>query len=86
MFGDAQEVRHIKGLEFEAVFFIGVDRLAERMPDLFDRFLYVGVTRAATYLGVSCEHRLLLELERLREHFQTVGWKASPYEEKTIAA
>lgn len=48
-------VQHIKGLEFEAVFFVGVDRLARTYPDLFDKYLYVGATRAATYLGLTCE-------------------------------
>jgi len=43
--GDAREVRvfdiqHIKGLEFEAVFFVGIDGLARRIPDLFQRFFY----------------------------------------------
>ena len=47
-------VQHIKGLEFEAVFFSRVDRLAAQEPDLFDKFLYVGATRAATYLGITC--------------------------------
>jgi UvrD-like helicase C-terminal domain len=47
-------VEHIKGLEFEAVFFVDVDRLAERDPELFDRYLYVGATRAATFLGFTC--------------------------------
>ena len=51
-------VRHIKGLEFEAVFFVGIDRLAEVYPDLFDKYLYVGATRAATYLGLTCEQDL----------------------------
>lgn len=51
-------VRHIKGLEFEAVFFVGIDRLAEAQPDLFERYLYVGATRAATYLGLTCEQDL----------------------------
>jgi DNA helicase IV len=46
-------VEHIKGLEFEAVFFVGVDQLAERESDLFGRYLYVGATRAATYLGLT---------------------------------
>lgn len=46
------DVQHIKGLEFEAVFFVGVDRLAERYQDLFEKFLYVGATRAAMYLGL----------------------------------
>jgi DNA polymerase III delta prime subunit len=72
--GDAREVRvfdvrHIKGLEFEAVFFVGIDRLAERLPDLFDRYLYVGITRAATYLGVTCERSLPTRLASVRSHF-----------------
>lgn len=78
--GDAREVRifdvqHIKGLEFEAVFFVGIDRLAQRVPDLFDRFLYVGLTRAGTYLGVTCEGSLPSKLEPLRPYFGTAeGW------------
>jgi superfamily I DNA/RNA helicase len=48
------DVRHIKGLEFEAVFFVGVDGLAQIQRDLFDKYLYVGATRAATYLGLTC--------------------------------
>lgn len=48
------EVEHIKGLEFEAVFFVDIDRLEQRSPDLFARYLYVGATRAATYLGITC--------------------------------
>ncbi len=46
-------VQHIKGLEFEAVFFLHLDELAEKQPDLFDKYLYVGATRAATFLGVT---------------------------------
>jgi hypothetical protein len=37
------DVQHFKGLEFEAVFFIGIDRLAEIHPQLFDKYLYVVV-------------------------------------------
>lgn len=48
------DVQHIKGLEFEAVFFVGVDELAVQRPTLFDKYLYVGATRAATYLGLTC--------------------------------
>jgi hypothetical protein len=77
--GDAREVRifdvqHIKGMEFEAVFFVGIDRLAERIPGLFLRFLYVGVTRAATYLGLTCETVLPKRLEPVRSHFATTNW------------
>ena len=63
------EIRHIKGLEFEAVFFVDVDRLAVLKPELFDRYLYVGATRAATYLGMVCADRLPDRLENLRPSF-----------------
>ncbi|WP_143737044.1 ATP-binding domain-containing protein [Erythrobacter tepidarius] len=47
------DVQHIKGLEFEAVFFTNVDRLAVEQPELVDRYIYVGATRAATFLGLT---------------------------------
>jgi UvrD-like helicase C-terminal domain len=77
--GDGREVRifdvrHIKGMEFEAVFFVGIDRLAERIPVLFLRFLYVGVTRAATYLGLTCETVLPKRLEPVRSHLANANW------------
>ncbi|MEX1205675.1 MAG: ATP-binding domain-containing protein [Dongiaceae bacterium] len=77
--GDKSEVRvfdvqHIKGLEFEAVFFVGIDGLAERIPDLFQRFLYVGVTRAATYLGLTCAKTFPRKLDPVRSHFKSGGW------------
>jgi len=67
------DIQHIKGLEFEAVFFIDVDRLAERHPTLFDKYLYVGATRAATYLGMTCERKLPGAIEKLRPQF-TMDW------------
>lgn len=63
------DIQHIKGLEFEAVFFVGIDQLAALHPALFDKYLYVGTTRAATYLGVTCEGTLPSAIESLREHF-----------------
>jgi hypothetical protein len=76
--GEEQEVRvfdieYIKGLEFEAVFIAGLDGLATRVPDLFDRYLYVGVTRAATFLGVTCNQQLPGTLEFVRSFF-TSSW------------
>ena len=62
-------VQHIKGLEFEAVFFVGVDRLAASHPDLFDKYLYVGATRAATYFGMTCEGELPAGMAELEERF-----------------
>lgn len=67
------DIRHIKGLEFEAVFFVNVDILAQMEPELFTKFIYVGATRAATYLGLICEDTLPPELEGLR-HLFTSDW------------
>ena len=77
--GEAKEVRvfdvkHIKGLEFEAVFVVGIDHLAERLPDLFDRYLYVAVSRAATFLAVTNEGNLPQRLESVRSQFSTGTW------------
>lgn len=68
------DVQHIKGLEFEAVFFIGIDRLAILHPQLFDKYLYVGTTRAATYLGVTCDGNLPDAISSLRPMF-VPDWK-----------
>lgn len=61
------DVRHIKGLEFEAVFFIGIDRLQESQPNLFEKFLYVGATRAALFLGLTTTSESLPERIRSLE-------------------
>lgn len=53
------DVQHIKGLEFEAVFLVAIDQLAEQQGDIFEKYLYVGATRAATYLGVTLEGKEL---------------------------
>jgi len=63
------DVQHIKGLEFEAVFFVGVDRLAQNYPDVFDKYLYVGATRAATYLGLTCNLELPAGVAALEDLF-----------------
>jgi len=68
------DVQHIKGLEFEAVFFIGIDRLATLHSQLFDKYLYVGTTRAATYLGVTCDDVLPAAISSLRPMFVS-DWK-----------
>lgn len=69
------DIQHIKGLEFEAVFFVSVNQLAALHPALFDKYLYVGTTRAATYLGVTCDGTLPAAIESLRTHFGQ-DWQA----------
>lgn len=63
------DIQHIKGLEFEAVFFVGVDELARKEPELFGKYLYVGITRAATYLGLTCQQELPNKIEFTRSAF-----------------
>jgi len=64
------DIQHIKGLEFEAAFLIGIDELATARPDLFFNYLYVGATRAATFLGMTCNgDSLPPEISTLQEHF-----------------
>ena len=63
------DAKHIKGLEFEAVFFVGVDALEEGLGELFGKYLYVGATRAATYFGVTCNESLPNVLEPIRGQF-----------------
>lgn len=66
------DIRHIKGLEFEAVFFVGLDETITKHPDLFAKFLYVGATRAATCLGVTFTESIPKEVANLASHFQKV--------------
>ena len=80
------DIQHIKGLEFEAVFFIAVDRLAALHPDLFDKYLYVGTTRAATYLGVTCEEALPPVIDSLRTRFVPNWGTTFAASQKTIDA
>lgn len=65
---------YIKGLEFEAVFFAGIDRVAEALPDLFAQILYVGATRATRYLALTCERGLPPLLDPVRDHFTSEHW------------
>ena len=44
----------IKGMEFEVVFFNNLDKLIENgLSTLIDKYLYVGLSRAAFYMGIT---------------------------------
>lgn len=68
------DIRHIKGLEFEAVFFVGLDETVAKHSELFAKFLYVGATRAANYLGVTFAGDIPEVVAPLGPHFQE-GWR-----------
>lgn len=63
------DIRHIKGLEFEAVFFVGLDKTVAKHSELFAKFLYVGATRAANYLGVTFTGAIPDVIAPLAAHF-----------------
>ena len=46
-------VEHIKGIEFEAAFFHDMGAIESRFPKLASKLLYVGLSRASLYLGVT---------------------------------
>lgn len=68
-------VRFIKGLEFEAVFFVAVDKMVAHSPDLLDRFLYVGLTRARSFLGLTTQSGMPMELTHVTDCFIHDSWK-----------
>ncbi|MFM2294794.1 MAG: hypothetical protein RLZZ350_1207 [Verrucomicrobiota bacterium] len=68
-------VRFIKGLEFEAVFFPYIDEMAAQEPRLVDKYLYVGLTRAKSFLGVTYKNNFPSELNSVRSHFSSDNWR-----------
>ncbi|MBK6877304.1 MAG: ATP-binding domain-containing protein [Ignavibacteria bacterium] len=53
-------IKHIKGLEFEAVIFVDIDDSEYIENGLLDRFLYVGISRASFFLQLLFEMIYLL--------------------------
>lgn len=78
--GDKNTVRvfaidKIKGLEFEAVFFNDIDSLEKQNlgKDLFLKYLYVGLSRATFYLGLTLSNKLSDQLSFIADHFDQTG-------------
>ena len=73
--GDDEEIRvfhieHIKGLEFEAVFFVDLDKTVTNHPTLFKYYLYVGATRARSFLGITFHDEIPDRLDPIKKHFE----------------
>ena len=76
--GDSARVRifpveNIKGLEFEAVFYVGLDRMAEIHKDLIEKYVYVGLSRARSFLAVTFERQFPAKLKCIEKHFEQGG-------------
>ena len=57
------DIKAIKGLEFEAVFFVDIDNLGISNYELLQKYIYVGISRAAFYLYVTYVSELPIGLE-----------------------
>ncbi len=66
-------IDYIKGLEFDSVFFISFDKVEK--PELLDKYLYVGLTRARSFLGVTYENEFPPSLGNVHQYFETGDWQ-----------
>lgn len=70
-------IEYIKGLEFEAVFFHNINQIYMTSDgDLILKNLYVGLSRATFYLGITAQ-REMPEFDFLKPHFDNfkLDWK-----------
>ena len=68
-------IKYIKGLEFESVFFLNINEIADTHPKLFDRYIYVGLTRAASFMGVTYVREFPDRLRNIEPHFSNATWQ-----------
>lgn len=77
--GSKQSVRiysieYIKGLEFGAVFFHNLDDLSLNNDTLTNKYIYVGLSRANLFLGITMSDKFSDDLEFLKAHFGEGKW------------
>lgn len=65
-------IEYIKGLEFEAVFFIDIDNLDN--TDLLVKYVYVGVSRANIFLGLTINDEFPEQLKLIKDNFVEGKW------------
>ncbi|MBI3193269.1 MAG: hypothetical protein HYZ34_02240, partial [Ignavibacteriae bacterium] len=78
--GEAESVRlfaiqNIKGLEFQAIFFIDIDTLDQSDTTLLERYVYVGLSRANFFLGITINKNLPDKISYLEPYFKNGGWQ-----------
>lgn len=69
-------VEYIKGLEFESVFFVDMNSIYKKQPELIDKYLYVGLTRAGSFLGVTYEDSFPEPLQFINDIFKESDWSS----------
>lgn len=64
----------VKGMEFDVVFFHNIQNI--KNTKLIDRYIYIGLSRAAFYMGVTASNNLDTTTENIKSLFKTDGnWK-----------
>ena len=68
-------IKVIKGLEFESVFFHNIDNLKNQNlnNDLLLKYLYVGLSRATFYLGLTLSNELSSDISFITDCFDKTG-------------
>lgn len=69
-------IKYIKGLEFESVFFLDINKIASSDPQLFDKYIYVGLTRAASFMGVTYEGKFPHKIKKIESYFLDSSWQS----------
>lgn len=69
-------VEYIKGLEFEVAFFHNLDDLTSnpQLSGLLDKYLYVGLSRASTYLAITAKQPFSSKYDYLNDIFSIGRW------------
>jgi hypothetical protein len=62
-------LKWLKGLEFEALFLLDLDKLVTSLPDLYRQYLYLAISRAASFFGATCQEGLPEALAYLAPSF-----------------
>lgn len=80
--GNAENIRvfnieRIKGLEFEAVFFLNIDTYKGEDQTLLDRYIYVGISRASVFLGITLKSEFPASLSCIENDFEKGTWRNS---------
>jgi len=70
-------IEYIKGLEFGAVFFLDLDQLSDGEQELINKFIYVGLSRANLFLGVTFIDDYPESISYLKPIFKEGNWKVN---------
>jgi len=70
-------IEYIKGLEFGAVFFLDLDQLSDGEQELINKFIYVGLSRANLFSGVTFMDDYPESISYLEPIFKEGNWKVN---------